>query len=134
MSDWWQHFFGGLWLDVQRRFRTPEQTRAEADFVEQMLGLTSGARVLDAPCGEGRIALELAARGHHVTGVDVTPILLEDAKRAAAEHGLSVVWEQRDMRDLPWREQFDAAVCWWGSFGYFDDAGNAAFIRAVAGA
>jgi SAM-dependent methyltransferase len=132
MGDWWQHFFGGLWLEVQRNFRTPEQTRAEADFVEQALGLRPGDRVLDVPCGEGRIALELAARGHRVTGVDVTPALLVDARRAAAERGLSVAWEQRDMRDLPWQDRFDAAVCWWGSFGYFDDAGNAAFARAVA--
>jgi SAM-dependent methyltransferase len=35
------------------------------------------------------------------------------------------------MRDLPWREAFAGAFCWWGSFGYFDDAGNRSFLRAV---
>ena len=38
------------------------------------------------------------------------------------------------MRDLPWRERFDGAFCLGNSFGYLDDEGNAAFLRAVAAA
>jgi len=38
------------------------------------------------------------------------------------------------MRDLPWPERFDGAFCVGNSFGYLDDAGNAAFLRAVAAA
>ena len=36
------------------------------------------------------------------------------------------------MRDLPWSGEFDAAFCFGNSFGYLDDAGNAAFLSAVA--
>ena len=36
------------------------------------------------------------------------------------------------MRDLPWREEFDAAYCAGSSFGYLDDAGNAEFLAAVS--
>lgn len=36
------------------------------------------------------------------------------------------------MRDLPWREEFQAAYCAGSSFGYLDDAGNADFLRAVS--
>jgi O-methyltransferase involved in polyketide biosynthesis len=38
------------------------------------------------------------------------------------------------MRDLPWREVFDGAYCFWESFGFFDDDGNHAFLSAVAAA
>ena len=38
------------------------------------------------------------------------------------------------MRDLPWRERFDGAFCFGNSFGYLDDEGNFAFLRAVAAA
>jgi len=38
------------------------------------------------------------------------------------------------MRDLPWRQAFDGAFCFGNSFGYYDDIGNAEFLRAVAGA
>src|SRR5262249_43713435 len=51
--------------------------------------------------------------------------------RAAAQ-GLEAEFHQRDMRDLPWEDVFDAAYCFGNSFSYFDDAGNAAFLRAVA--
>ena len=36
------------------------------------------------------------------------------------------------MRDLPWPSRFDGAFCFGNSFGYMDDEGNAAFLRAVA--
>jgi hypothetical protein len=38
------------------------------------------------------------------------------------------------MRDLLWRSRFDGAFCFGNSFGYLDDEGNAAFLRAVAAA
>ena len=42
--------------------------------------------------------------------------------------------EQRDMRDLPWPGRFDGAFCVGNSFGYLDDEGNAAFLRAIRAA
>jgi len=130
-SEWWKSFFSGLWLDVQRQARPEEQTRSEAGLIEKLLQLTPPARVLDVPCGEGRLSLELASRGYQVTGVDITLPLLEDAQRKASKRQLAVTWEHRDMRDLPWQEELDGAFCFWGSFGYFDDNGNANFLRAV---
>jgi len=131
-KEWWQTFFSGLWLKAQPNARTSEETRAEADFIERSLGLGPGMRVLDVPCGEGRLSLELASRGHRVTGVDITPHFLRLARARAAQAGVRVVWRRADMRDLPWRLKFDAAFCFWGSFGYFDDAGNAKFLKSVA--
>jgi cyclopropane fatty-acyl-phospholipid synthase-like methyltransferase len=130
-DEWWQTFFAGHWLDVQRVFKA-ERTTAEADFIERVLKLQPGAAVLDVPCGEGRLSVELASRGYRLTGVDITEALLADARRTAAERRLDVAWHRRDMRDLPWREDFDGAYCFWGSFGYFDDEGNRAFLEAVA--
>jgi SAM-dependent methyltransferase len=42
------------------------------------------------------------------------------------------VWHEREMRDLPWPEAFDAAYCFGNAFGYLDDEGNATFLHAVA--
>ena len=128
---WFRDFFTGSALDFVRFSRDGETTIAEAGFVEQALGLSPGDRVLDVPCGGGRMALELAAGGYSVTGVDFSAELLETARRGALDRDVSVAWEQRDMRDLPWDGEFDAVLCWWNSFGYFDDPGNADFLRAV---
>jgi SAM-dependent methyltransferase len=132
--DWWREFFTGLMADFWREVIPPEVTRAEADFLEKHLALEPGARVADVPCGDGRLALELAARGHAVTGVDLSGRLLAAARENAAARGVRVTWRQSDMRDLPWHGELDAAFCFGNSFGYFDDAGNGDFLRAVGAA
>ena len=84
------------------------------------------------PCGGGRLSLELASWGYEVTGVDQSPQLLEAARRSASLRSLRVDLQKRDMRDLPWDEEFDGAICIWSSFGYFDEAGDAEFLRSVS--
>jgi SAM-dependent methyltransferase len=128
---WWESFFTGLWLDVQRRANPPEQSARDAERLAALLRAPAGSALLDVPCGEGRVALELATRGYRVTGVDLAEPLLADARREAAARGLEVAWERRDMLALPWEGAFAGAYCWWGSFGYFDDEGNGQFLRAV---
>src|SRR5262245_45491553 len=130
--DWTQTFFSGFIVEAQRRF--PQQTAAEADFLQQALALKPGDRVLDVPCGTGRLANELAGRGFAATGVDGCAELLEDARREASERGLKSEFERRDMRDLPWTGHFDAAFCFGNSFSYFDDEQNLRFLKAVRGA
>jgi len=133
-DDWWKDFFGGLMVDFWRAAMTPETTRAEADFLWKSLRLAPGMRVLDVPCGDGRLALELAARGCRVTGVDISSGFLAAAADSARERGLDVAWREADMRDLPrdWNEEFDAAYCAGSSFGFLGDSGDAAFLEAVA--
>ena len=131
-SPWWQGFFVGLIVEAQRKWSSIEQTEAEAEFLMQELSPVPGAKIADVPCGNGRLSLALAAQGVAVTGVDFTAEILADARQAAAERGLTAQFEQRDMRDLPWHAEFDGAFCLGNSFGYFDDAGNREFLRAVA--
>jgi len=131
ITDWWETFFSGPVLDIQRKASREEKTRTEADFIEKVLQIIPQGKILDVPCGEGRLSLEMASRGYSVTGVDITLPFLEDAKRKASEKQLEITWEHRDMRDLPWKEEFDAVICFGGSFGYFDDEGNKTFLKAV---
>ena len=131
-DDWWKDFFSGLVVDFWRAVMPPEATTAEADFLARHLALAPGARVLDVPCGHGRLALELARRGYRPTGVDISEDFLAAARQTAAGEGLTVEWRASDMRTLPWREHFDGAFCGGSSFGYLGDAGDLDFVRAVA--
>jgi SAM-dependent methyltransferase len=131
-ADWWQTFFSGLSVEMWLGAITEEQTRAEVDFLQEALRLTPGARALDVPCGGGRHAVELAAHGYRVFGVDIAPDFLKAARERARQQNVTVTWEEREMRDLPWQGEFDAAYCCGNSFGYFDDAGNADFLHSVA--
>jgi SAM-dependent methyltransferase len=130
-TDWTQTFFTGFMVEtLPLMMASKEQTQQEADFLAGVFDRPA-ARVLDVPCGNGRLTLALAERGLDVTGVDLTPPFLEDARRGAAERGLRAAFEQCDMRALPWTAAFDCAFCFGNSFAYFDDAGNQAFLQAV---
>lgn len=131
-SDWTQTFFSGFIVEAQRQF--PQQTATEADFLQQALGLKPGDRVLDVPCGNGRLANELAARGFAATGVDINSDILQDARREAGARGLASEFQKRDMRDLPWANHFDGAFCFGNSFSYFNDEQNLQFLKAVLSA
>ncbi|MCI0457529.1 MAG: class I SAM-dependent methyltransferase [Gemmataceae bacterium] len=130
-KEWWRTFFTGAVVDSWLQAMPEEQTQAEADFIETMLQAPPPARLLDVPCGGGRHCLALAARGYHLTGVDLSADFLDAARSQAAARSATVRWEQRDMRDLPWPREFDGAYCFGNSFGYYEDDGNADFLRAV---
>lgn len=131
---WYAMFFDDLYGEVLANQFAPALTNQHAQIVKRLLGLRRGQRVLDVPCGQGRIAIPLAKLGMDVTGVDFSRPYLRRARRAAREAGVSVRWVCRDMRDIDFHEEFDAAFNWFGSFGYFSDRDNLAFARRVLGA
>jgi SAM-dependent methyltransferase len=128
--EWWREMFSSpLWQHLQLSWEEADDADGDAEKVARALGLRPTSRVLDVPCGTGRIARRLRARGHRVVGIDATPRFLTEAARA----GVPVV--RADMRTAVVRPRsFDAALCLWGSFGYFDDAGNREQAHAFADA
>ncbi len=66
----------------------------EADLVASLA--SSGARVLDAGCGTGRVAVELARRGYLATGVDLDPSMLGVARAADSP----VTWLEGDLATM----------------------------------
>jgi SAM-dependent methyltransferase len=127
-SNWYESFFTGVAVDMWRHAIPPAVTEREADLIVRLLEQKPNASLLDVPCGSGRLARVLHERGYRVTGVDLS----EESLAHARLDGGGVVWDCRDMRDLPWRDVFDGAYCFGNSFGYLDDAGNEAFLRSVA--
>ena len=131
-TGWWQTFFSGVVLDMWLQAIPPEYTKIEAEFINNLLHPPPGARILDAPCGEGRIARELAAKGYQLVGVDIAEEFLASARAAAKQRNLTMNLERADVRSLSFRAEFDAAICWGNSFGFFDDAGNAGLLQSLA--
>ena len=131
-ANWWENFFEGVAVDMWLQAVPSEHTGREAELLARALAVPSGAEVLDVPCGGGRLSLALAQRGYKMTGIDWSPAFLSHAR--SCDTADVVAWERRDMRDLPWQARFDGAFCFGNSFGYLDDEGNAAFLRAVAAA
>lgn len=86
-------------------------TEQEVDFLVSALGLEPGERVLDVGCGPGRHSLALARRGFDVMGVDLSDAFIQLAHDAAIADGLAARFEVRDVRELPFADEFDAVIC-----------------------
>jgi len=85
-------------------------TAGECDFIEGELDFSKEGQILDVGCGTGRHAVELAARGYRVTGIDLSAAMLEQARLKAARQRLDIEFIQCDARNLPFDRRFDAAI------------------------
>jgi SAM-dependent methyltransferase len=128
--EWYESFFSPLALQFWRAVVPPASTADEVDFVERALGLGGPARLLDLPCGEGRHALELARRGHRVTGVDLSPHAVERGRAEAMRTGAPVDFLAGDMRAPP-PGPFDGACCLGNSIGYLCHEDLRGFLRSM---
>lgn len=129
-SNWFEDFFHGVANDLWRKAMAAPQTSKEVDFLEKQLGRKG--RVLDVPCGFGRHSLELARRGHQVTGVDLSTDFITEARQVAKTEKLTAEFIEGDMRRLKVNGTFDLACCLGNSFGYLEFDHMIAFVRAVA--
>jgi ubiquinone/menaquinone biosynthesis C-methylase UbiE len=72
------------------------------DRIVQWAGTTREDTVLDVACGPGLLACAFARVAKHVTGIDMTPAMLEQARRTQQEQGLqNISSEQGDVYSLP---------------------------------
>jgi SAM-dependent methyltransferase len=129
VSDaWWATFFDATYRALWAERTTPERTRLEVDGIEQVLaahGIAGPARILDLFCGDGRIGLELAVRGHDVTGLDRSASMLAAARERSLVVGARIELVEEDAR-LAHRlgGHFDVVACWGSSFGYFEETAD----------
>lgn len=108
------------------------QAHGTAERCAAIAGLTAGSRVLDACCGPGRIAVELALCGMDVTGVDLMQPFLDAAAETARDEGVRLTLQKRDMRSFTAEKPFDAAVNIYNSFGYCDSiADDMRILRSI---
>jgi SAM-dependent methyltransferase len=98
--------------------------RAEAD--------RAGGPVLELGSGTGRKLLPIAADGHPCTGLELAPAMLERARRAALDRGLSVEWVAGDMRSFDLGRTFNLVLCTGNSLLHLlDSADLVSCLRSV---
>ena len=99
---------------------------AWADYVTQLAAragrpILPGAKLLDLATGTGSVALQFAARGCAVTGIDRSQPMLAEAQRKVAQQGFDIPLLCRDLADFHLPPDFDHALCLYDSLNYILD-------------
>lgn len=134
-EEWFERWFGEEYKALYPH-RDEAQARTQVAFLVRALSVHAGGApsswsVLDVGCGAGRHLRAFRAEGVSAFGVDLSAVLLRDARLA----GSNVA--RADMRRLPFRPHaFDLVGCFFTSFGYFatfeeDVAALAGFAAAA---
>ena len=96
-------------------------------------GPRAGQRVLDVACGTGVVAVTAARLGARVTGLDLTPELLERARENARIAGVDIEWHQGDVEQLPFADRtYDMVLSQFGHmFAPRPDVAIAEMLRVL---
>ena len=130
-NEWYEEFFQGMALDLWRRAIPIEKTEEEVAFLLETLSAAQGTKLLDVPCGNGRLSLPLSLMGYKITAIDFSQSFIDQANESAKKHKTKIDYIQGDMRKLELKEEFDGAFCMGNSFGYFDRSGTIDFLHVI---
>ena len=115
-APWFKDWFNSPYYHQLYFQRDEAEAAAFLDRLMLRLNPRPGAEMLDVACGKGRHSIHLAAKGYHVTGIDIS----EDSIREAKEHETpNLQFYLHDMRLPFWINFFEYAFNFFTSFGYF---------------
>jgi cyclopropane fatty-acyl-phospholipid synthase-like methyltransferase len=132
IKDWWSEksgFFGKFYMTGDnsidgyhefRKMNMNERTLEEVEGVIRLCKLKKGEKILDCPCGWGRHSIGLAKYGLVVIGSDLNSFELNIANKQSADSRLNVKFIKENMLNLKYKNEFDAIINMWYSFGFFD--------------
>jgi ubiquinone/menaquinone biosynthesis C-methylase UbiE len=122
--DRWDELFDEIYLTTYAPTLAARDSEAEALAAAGFAEVEPPAEILDVPTGLGRHAIPLARAGYRVTGVDRSPVQLNEARRRAGDAAWPK-WVQADFRELAFEDSsFDAVLCLFSSIGYRGEDGD----------
>ncbi|NLV36801.1 MAG: class I SAM-dependent methyltransferase [Clostridiaceae bacterium] len=109
MKQWYEKLFENYGEQYDKESFT-KGTIGECDYIEKELNFDKSLNIVDIGCGTGRHTIELTKRGYNITGVDLSEAQLKKAREKAERENLKIDFLKHDARDLPFENQFDAAI------------------------
>lgn len=115
-------YFKNWYLKLSKNDRrlSAKRARQDVNFIKKVLNLPKNSKILDLCCGHGRHSI-LLAKKYNITSLDINDEALKILKHEAKIRKLSIRIVKGDMRRIPFRNEFDAAINIFTSFGYFSD-------------
>ena len=119
------------------QFAASPTARSE-EILERMLRLAQPGpsdTALDVACGPGLLVCAMAGRVRHARGIDLTPAMLEQARRTQQEQGVeNVSWDQGDVTAMPYGDgAFDIVTCRFAVHHFPDPLAVLREMRRVCG-
>ena len=114
-------------------YLTEERADLEAAEVLGLLGLDGPSRIIDAGCGDGRIAVRLASLGHDVVAIDADPDQIARAAQGALHRGVQLDLRMADLTAEVVDPPAAGALLWFTTFGFLSDKGNARVLEHLRG-
>lgn len=127
-KTWFASWFDSPYYHILYKDRDYEEAQLFVDNITNYLNLPEDSKILDLACGKGRHSIYMNKLGYNVTGADLSPNSIEEAKKHEND---TLHFEVHDMRE-PFEQKFDAIVNLFTSFGYFEnDADNLLTLKAI---
>ena len=117
-SEWFEEWFNTSYYHILYKNRNQKEAEIFVQNLVNKLEIKPEHRVLDLACGKGRHSIFLNKLGLDVTGADLSPNSIYEAKKSENERLNFLV---HDMREVIPGTSFDFVVNLFTSFGYFDD-------------
>lgn len=130
-QKWYQansNIWGERYIKEKERILTRERSKKETRIIVKHLPQKC-KKILDAPCGYGRISNNLSALGYEVMGIDISDYFINLARKQITRKGLKVSYVVGDIFKKKVSGKFDAVLNIFTSLGYFEnDKKNELFI------
>jgi len=117
-KEWYEEWFDSKYYHLLYSDRDEEEAAAFISLLLETFPPKENGVVLDLACGKGRHSKQIAALGHKVHGVDLSPESIADCKQYETD---DLKFAIHDMREVYQAGTFDLVVNLFTSFGYFDD-------------
>src|ERR1700709_261713 len=115
-NEWFRLWFGSPYYDMLYQNRNNAEAAKLINKLTSYLQIPANSYVLDAACGKGRHSIALAAKGFDVTGVDICPAAITEAKKFETDR---LHFYVHDLRLPFYINYFNCAFNFFTSFGYF---------------
>jgi SAM-dependent methyltransferase len=115
-NEWFRLWFNSPYYDVLYHKRDQEEAIRLVDKLVNTLQIPDHSFILDAACGKGRHSIALAEKGYDVTGVDICPSAITEAKQYETDN---LHFYLHDIRMPFYINYFNYAFNFFTSFGYF---------------
>ncbi|AAK42352.1 class I SAM-dependent methyltransferase [Saccharolobus solfataricus] len=130
MSDEWIKIFESDFY-VREMIKVWDEGEKWANWIDEVVSKYKlEKKVLDIPCGIGRVSYFLANRGYKVTGIDISERMISMA-RSNIQNGKFIVGDMRKIKEIIGNEKYDLVINIYNSLGYYSEEDDLKILESL---